>query len=482
MTFIEREQQDGSDGTSIAKLRQVFALQKHAFLENPMPSLEQRLELLGALANMMLTNRQKIQEAVAADFSSHPRQLSDMVECLNIAGRVQYAATHLAEWMRPQERVADASFFGSGRACVQAQPKGVVGNMAPWNFPFDIGIGPLVEMLAAGNRVIVKPSDLTPACSELTLEMISNTFDPSQVAAVAGGLELAKFFPTLEWDHLMYTGSTEVGRSIAVAAAQNLVPVTLELGGKCPALIAADGLSARTIEQVVGCKTFKSGQMCVTVDYALVTHAQRDEFVSLVRKHVETNLPNYTQRQDTTGIINQRHLQRLQSYLDDAVAKGATLVQLGGPVDEHNRRMPLTLVLDVNDDMLVMQQEIFGPILPIKTYGEISEAVAYINGGERPLGIYVFTETPAVAEQVLSHTVSGGACVNSAALHASMPCLPFGGIGKSGTGRHHGYEGFQEFSNARAIFYRGENDLVAAMFAPYGELADAVIAGALGHS
>lgn len=481
MTLIEREQQ-GSDATSIAELRQIFSLQKQAFLENPAPSLKQRLELMSELAYMMLINRQKIQEAIATDFSSHPRQLADLVECLNIAGRVQYAAGHLAEWMRAQERSADPAMFGSGRACVLAQPKGVVGNMAPWNFPFDIGVGPVVEMLAAGNRVIIKPSDLTPACSELTLEMIRSTFDPEQVAAVAGGLELAKFFPTLNWDHLMYTGSTEVGRSVAVAAAQNLVPVTLELGGKCPALIAADGLSTRTIEQIVGCKTIKNGQMCVTVDYVLVTHAQRDQFVSMVREHMQTNLPNYTQSQDTTGIINQRHLQRLQSYLDDAAAKGATLVQLGGDMDETSRRMPLTLVLDASDDMLLMQHEIFGPILPVKTYGEISEAVGYINAGERPLGIYVFTETPDIAEQVLAQTVSGGACVNSAALHASMACLPFGGVGKSGSGRHHGYEGFMEFSNQRAIFYRGENDLVAAMFAPYGELTDAVIAGALGRA
>jgi coniferyl-aldehyde dehydrogenase len=459
MTFIEREQQAGSDASAIAQLRHVFALQKKAFLEQPMPTLEQRLELLGALAYLMLVNRLKIQAAIAEDFSSHPRQFSDLVECLGVAGRAQYVAEHLAGWMQAQERSADPALYGSGRACVLAQPKGVVGNMAPWNFPFDIGIGPVVEMLAAGNKVIIKPSDLTPACSELTLEMISSTLD-----------------------HLMYTGSTEVGRSIAVAAAQNLVPVTLELGGKCPALIADDGLSARTIEQVIGCKTIKNGQMCVTVDYALVPHTQRDQFVAMVREHMQANLPDYSQRHDTTGIINQRHLQRLQSYLDDAVAKGATLVQLDGEMGEHSRRMPLTLVLDANDDMLLMQHEIFGPILPIKTYENIAEAVDYINAGERPLGIYVFTETPAVAEQVLARTVSGGACVNAAALHAAMPCLPFGGVGKSGSGRHHGHEGFLEFSNLRSIFYRGENDLVAAMFAPYGELADAVIAGALGQA
>lgn len=479
MTFIEREQPLGSDQAAITELQQVFALQKKAFVEQPQPNLNQRLELLAALAHMMIINRLKIQQAVAADFGSHPTQFADLVECLGVAGRVQYVASNLGEWMKPQQRAIDPALYGSAKAYVLPQPKGVIGNMAPWNFPFDIGFGPVVEMLAAGNRAIIKPSDLTPACSELTLEMIKATFDIDQVAAVSGGLQLAKFFPTLNWDHLMYTGSTEVGRSVAVSAAQNLVPVTLELGGKCPALIAADGLSARNIEQIVGCKTIKSGQMCVTVDYALVPEHARDEFVSLVQQHLDTTLPNYTRHADTTGIINARHLARLQSYLDDAQAKGATLIAIGGALDTAARKMPLTIVLNVTDDMALMQNEIFGPILPVKTYRDLDQAIATINAGERPLGIYVFTDTPAIAEKVLARTVSGGACVNSAALHAAMPSLPFGGIGKSGSGRHHGLEGFNEFSNQRAIFERGESDHTRAMFAPYGDLANGLIDGAL---
>ncbi|GGD06553.1 aldehyde dehydrogenase family protein [Halopseudomonas salina] len=479
MAFIEREALVFSDEVAIAELQKVFALQKKAFLANTSPTLNERLALLQALADMMLNYRIRIQEAVASDFGSHPAQFSDLVECLGVAGRAKFVAERLAEWVKPHAREVDPALFGNARAYVQQQPKGVVGNMVPWNFPFDIGIGPVVEMLAAGNRVIVKPSDLTPACSELTLEMIRATFDQDQVAAVAGGIELAKHFPTLEWDHLMYTGSTEVGRLVAVAAAQNLTPVTLELGGKCPALVAEDGINYATIEQIIGCKTIKNGQMCVTVDYVLIPEAHRDHLVDLLRQRLESTVPDYAKHKDVTGIINERHMDRLQRYLDDASEKGATLLSIGGESDRATRRMPLTLVLDPSDDMEVMRNEIFGPILPIKTYRTLDEAIDYINAHDRPLGIYVFTETPSSAQQILDRTVSGGACVNAAAMHAALPSLPFGGIGKSGTGRHHGLEGFLEFSNPRAVFERGNEDLIAAMYAPYGELADAVISGAL---
>ena len=479
MTFIERENPTFSDEAAIARLHQALEIQRKAFLENPFPSLEQRLSLLGALANMMLTNRIKIQEAVATDFGGHPPQFADLVECLGVAGRARFVAENLAEWMKCQVRVTDPVVYGSAKAYVQHQPKGVIGNIAPWNFPFDIGFGPVVEMLAAGNRVIVKPSDLTPACSELTVEMITSTFEPDQVAAVAGGLELAKTFPTLQWDHLMYTGSTEIGRSVAVAAAQNLVPVTLELGGKCPALIVEDGLNQNTVEQVVGCKTIKNGQMCVSVDYALVPAKGSDRFVKMVEEQLASVMPDYTCHKDTTGIINARHLDRLLHYIDDAEAKGGTAVRIGGTVDRDKRRMPFTLVLNATDEMEVMQNEIFGPILPVKTYSELDEAIAYINAHERPLGIYIFTESSDKAAKVLNRTTSGGACVNGAALQAALPSLPFGGIGKSGSGRHHGYEGFLEFSNARAVLERGQGDLSSAFYAPYGELVDSVIAGAL---
>lgn len=479
MAFIEREALVFSDEAAIVELQHLFSVQKKAFLANIFPTLSERLALLDALAEMMLSYRTKIQEAVAADFDSHPKQFSDLVECLGVAGRAKFVAEHLAEWMKPQPREVDTALFGSARAYVQQQPKGVVGNMVPWNFPFDIGIGPVVEMLAAGNRVIVKPSDLTPACSELTLEMIKATFDQDQVAAVAGGIELAKRFPTLDWDHLMYTGSTEVGRLVAVAAAKNLVPVTLELGGKCPAVVTEDGVNAATIEQIVGCKTIKNGQMCVTVDYVLVPEAQRDQFVDMLQQRLESSVPDYVSHKDGTGIINERHMDRLLRYLDDAREKGAMLLSIGGETDRATRRMPLTLVLDPSDDMQLMQNEIFGPILPIMTYRTLDEAIDYINAHDRPLGIYAFSDNPTDAQKVLDRTVSGGACINAAAMHAALPSLPFGGIGKSGAGRHHGREGFLEFSNPRAVFERGRDDVIAAMYAPYGELADALIAGAL---
>ncbi|MBH3434074.1 aldehyde dehydrogenase family protein [Pseudomonas citronellolis] len=480
MAFIERETPGAGDAAQIAELQRLLAAQRRAFLAEPMPSLAQRLALLGTLANMLLANRTRIQEAIASDFGSHPRQFADLVECLGVAGRAQYAAEHLVSWMKPQARALDPALYGSANAYVQPQPKGVIGNMAPWNFPFDIGLGPVVEMLAAGNRVIVKPSDLAPACSELLLEMLASHFDAEQLTAVAGGLDLARAFAEQPWDHLMYTGSTEVGRQVAVAAAHNLVPVTLELGGKCPAIIAPGGLDEAAVEQIVGCKTIKNGQMCVTVDYVLVHEDDRERFVQMVGTLLDSRLPGYASRADTTGIINARHLQRLLGYLDDARARGASLVQFGGEAQPQARRLPFTLALDVDDGMQLMQREIFGPILPVLTYRELDQAIAYVNAHERPLGIYVFSAHPASAHRVLGRTVSGGACINCAALQAAVPSLPFGGIGKSGSGRHHGHEGFLEFSNLRAVGERGQDDLVRAMFAPYGELADALIAAATG--
>ncbi|MEN8246428.1 MAG: aldehyde dehydrogenase family protein [Thermodesulfobacteriota bacterium] len=481
MSFIEREASSVSDDEAIINLKETIALQKNEFIKNPFPSLDQRLELIGALANMMIQYRTKIHEALDADFHGHPTQFADLVECLGVAGRAGYVAENLAEWMKPQMRFAEPAVFGTGKAYIQYQPKGVIGNMVPWNFPFDVGLGPLVEMLAAGNRAIVKPSDLVPACGELTLEMVNATFDRDQVAVVIGGIELSKAFSTLQWDHLMYTGGIEVGRSVAVAAAQNLTPVTLELGGKNPALIADDNLIRSTVETVIGCKMIKNGQMCTSPDYVMVSEGKTREFSEIVKEIINEAMPEYTLNAHTTGIINGRHLNRLMEYVDDAKSKGATIVEIGGKPDRKTLKMPFTLVLNPTEDMKIMQNEIFGPILPVKTYKTIDEAVGYINSHERPLGVYFYTQDATLGEKVKHSTVSGGFCLNVAAAHSALPSLGFGGIGSSGIGRHHGIEGFLEFSNPRGVFERGEDDLIASFFPPYGDLANAVIAGALGE-
>jgi coniferyl-aldehyde dehydrogenase len=480
MSTIEHGTTTGSDDAAIEELHEVVGRQRAAFLAEPFPSLEERQALLGALAGMLMSHRTQIEEAMSTDFAVHPTLATDLIEVLGVAGRAAYAAEQLETWMAPEPRYSDPALYGSGRAFVQPQPKGVVGNISPWNFPFDLSVGPLVEMLAAGNRVVLKPSEHTPACSELLRDMIRATFDRDRVDVAVGGLELAKAFTRVRWDHLLYTGSPEIGRQIAMTAAEQLVPVTLELGGKCPAILDGDSIDAESVKQILGTKALKNGQMCISVDYCLVPREQMDDFARLAVEHVRENMPGFSSSESNTGIISARHLERIQQLLEDARSRGCDVRPLEehGEIDPDTRQLPMSMVLDPPDDIALMQEEIFGPVLPVKAYDALDEAVAYVNAGERPLALYVFSKDEQVADDVLRRTTSGGACVNAAAVHGALPSLPFGGIGQSGSGRHHGIEGFREFSNPRGVFVRGEGDLFEAFAPPYGAVAEAVVGAA----
>jgi acyl-CoA reductase-like NAD-dependent aldehyde dehydrogenase len=473
-----------SDAEAIAELHEAVERQRAAFLADPFPSLEERQQMLGALAGMMMAHRMQIQEALSADFGVHPTLASDLIECLGVAGRAVYAAENLPQWMAPEDRHAEPAVFGSARAYVQPQPKGVVGNIVPWNFPFDLSVGPLIEMLAAGNRVIIKPSEYTPACGEVLRDMVRATFDRDRVDVVVGGLELAKAFTAVRWDHLLYTGSPAIGREIAKAAAEQLVPVTLELGGKCPAIITDDSVDPESVKQILGTKAIKNGQMCISVDYCLVPRGRVEEFASLCEAHVRDSMPGYCASESCTGIITDRHLDRLRAMLGEARERGADVRPLEGPADGGDpmaRQMPISLVVDPPEDLALMREEIFGPILPIVGYDELDDAIGQVNEGERPLALYVFSGDEATADDVLRRTTSGGACVNTAGAHGALASLPFGGIGQSGSGRHHGIEGFREFSNPRGVFVRGgEGDLIEAFAPPYGPAAQAVVDAAFG--
>jgi coniferyl-aldehyde dehydrogenase len=466
---------DIDDGPAIAELHRLFAAQRAAFQADPYPDAASRIGHLGALAGMVMGHRAEIRAAMSADFGVHPELFTDLVEVLGVAGRAAYAMEQLESWLAADERFADPAFYGTARAAIRYQPKGVVGNIVPWNFPFDLSVGPLVEMLAAGNRVIIKPSDYTPACGELLRRMVSETFPADLVAVSGGGLTLAKEFPTLRWDHLLYTGSPAIGREVALAAADNLVPVTLELGGKCPAILAADSVDADSVRSVIGTKLIKNGQMCISVDYALVPRAQVDEFVAHAQAYASNELADYTSSGDCTGIITERHLQRIDAMVDEARASGAEMVALGGEGDPASRRLPLVLVVDPPKDLRIMQEEVFGPILPVIPYDDLGQALADINAGERPLALYVYSKDAEVAEGVLRQTTSGGACVNICALQGALPSLGFGGIGNSGSGRHHGIEGFREFSNPRGVVVRGTGDLADAFLPPYGPVVEAIV-------
>jgi coniferyl-aldehyde dehydrogenase len=483
MATIENQAARGvGDDAAIAELHEIVERQRAAFLADPFPSLHERQELLGALAAMLVGHRTEIQQALSSDFGAHPSTAADLIEVLGPAGRAAYAAEQLEGWMASEPRASDPALYGSGRAFVQPQPKGVVGNIVPWNFPFDLSVGPLVEMLAAGNRIVIKPSEYTPACAELLREMVRATFDDDRVDVVVGGLELARAFADVRWDHLLYTGSPAVGREIAKAAAEQLVPVTLELGGKCPALLADDSVDAESIKQVLATKAIKNGQMCISVDYCLVPRERIEEFAALAAAHVRDAMPGYCQSSSCTGIVSTRHLARIEALLADARARNCDVRPLEetGETDPAKRQLPISLVIDPPDDLALMREEVFGPILPVKAYDTLDEAIDYVNAGERPLALYVFAKDETVASDVLRRTTSGGACVNSAAVHGALPSLPFGGIGQSGSGRHHGVEGFREFSNLRGVFVRGDGDMIEAFAPPYGPAAQAVVDAAFG--
>ena len=465
---------EGVDREAIADLNRVFTLQQAAFAADRFPPLEARRDRLTALIGMLIGNRDRIAAAVAEDFGAHPRGASDLIEMLGIVGRAQYVLAHLEEWMAPSARDVDTGSMGNAHAYVQLQPKGVVGNIVPWNFPFDLSVGPLTEMLAAGNRVIIKPSEYTPACAALLAEMIAATYPQDLVHVVIGERELAEAFSAMSWDHLLYTGSPAVGRLVMAAAAKNLTPVTLELGGKCPAILTPGSVTLANVESIVGTKTVKNGQMCVSVDYALVPRADVETFIGYAQEFMARAAPDYAKGDDCTGIVSVRHLDRLIELRDEAAARQTRIVTLedDGVVDRATRRMPLALLIDPAAELRVMTEEIFGPLLPVVPYDDLDAAIAGINAGERPLGLYVFSDDSAVTDRVLATTTSGGAAVNTCAIQSALPSMGFGGSGMSGMGRHHGVEGFREFSNQRGVFVRGDTgDHIDAFYVPYAKAA-----------
>ncbi len=482
--IIDRRGVPEDDAEAISALEHAVALQKDAFRRDPLPGADERKEHLLALAGMLMGNRERIQRAVREDFGAHPAEFTDLLEILGPAGRVAAAIESLEGWMADDERHADPAVYGSARAFMRDEPKGVIGNMAPWNFPFEIGCGPVVEMLAAGNRVVIKPSDLTPACGELLAELVAVAFDPERVTVVTGGLELAKAFTRQPWDHLMYTGSPGIGREVMRAAADNLVPVTLELGGKCPAILTPSGVTRAAAESIIGTKLIKNGQMCITVDHVLVPREDVVRFVDLAREVATSATPGHSGTEDCVGMISRGHLGRVEDLLDEARRSGAEIVDLepGAGVDRATRRMPLRLVVDPDPSLRICREEIFGPILPVIPYDSLAEATAAADALDRPLGLYVFGDDPAECEGVLRAVRSGGACVNACGLQGALPSLGFGGSGTSGMGRHHGIEGFREFSNPRGVVIRGEGDHVDILFPPYGDKVRGVLDAAFSPS
>jgi len=447
------------------RLHALYASQRRAYDKLPMPDLEQRLQWLEALHEVIASHQQALVEAISADFGNRSADETLLAEVMPSLHGIRHAKRHLARWMKPSRRRVGLAFQPAS-ARVLYQPLGVVGIIVPWNYPLYLAIGPLIGALAAGNRALLKMSESAPATGRLLRDLLGQVFAEHEVAVVLGDVETGKQFTRLPFDHLLFTGSTEVGRQVMQSAAANLTPVTLELGGKSPAIVAADVPLEQAAERIAFGKTLNAGQTCVAPDYVLVPQQRLEAFVEAYRLAVQRFFPQLTDNPDYTSIINERQLLRLEGYLADARARGALLLPL---FDEgQGRRLPHHILLDVNDDMQVMQDEIFGPLLPVLPYASLDEAIAYVNARPRPLALYFFGYDRAEQQQVLERTHSGGVCLNDTLLHVAQDDLPFGGIGASGMGHYHGHEGFLTFSKAKAVFSKPRFNASRLIYPPYG--------------
>jgi len=468
-----------------ARMRDVLARQKRASIKEGPPSAERRIDWLNRAIDIVIGHKDAIAEALREDFGHRSVQASLFTDAAGAIGPLKHAKAHVKTWMKREKRKVSPAILGlfGARAYVEFQPKGVVGVISPWNFPVNLTFTPLAGIFAAGNRVMIKPSEFTPRTSELMANMFASAFDETEVAVFNGGPEVGTAFSKLAFDHLLFTGATSIAYHVQRAAAENLVPTTLELGGKSPVIVGNSADISLTAKRVMMGKTLNAGQICLAPDYVLVPKDKAGEFVSAITSAVTTMFPTIKENPDYTSVINQRHYDRLMGYLDDARAKGAEIVEINPAKENFSQqpyhKIPPTLVLNPTDDMKIMQEEIFGPLLPVKTYESVDEAIGYVNDHDRPLGLYYFGGDTAEQDKVLTRTTSGGVSVNDTIMHVSMEDLPFGGIGPSGMGSYHGIDGFRTFSHAKAVFKQANSDITAMMRPPYGRKFAKMIADGL---
>ena len=436
----------------------------------PAPDLAERLDRLSRLRALVQDNESRFEAAISADFGHRSQIETAIAETLFVLVEIKHATKRLKKWMAPR-RVATALQFMPAKNRLLPQPLGVVGIIAPWNYPLQLTLAPAVGALAAGNRVMIKPSELVPRFSALLRELIAAKFDATEMLVTGIDDDIAKAFAALPFDHLIFTGSTRVGRLVAEAAGRNLTPVTLELGGKSPAIIDRSADLAQAAERIAYAKLVNAGQTCIAPDYVLVPQASLQDFADRVQGHMRRMFGTNPDNKDYTSIVSDRHYARLQGLVADADAKGARIMQTAAPDDpawKSKRKFPPTIVVGVTPDMTIMQEEIFGPLLPIIGYADAAEPVSYINRHERPLALYWFGKDHAARDEVLARTVSGGVTVNDCLFHFTQINQPMGGIGASGTGAYHGEWGFKTLSKLKPVFYRSPLNRLADLYPPYG--------------
>ena len=468
----------------INEMHRVLELQKSLNIKEGAPDLELRKDRLDRVIAMVGKYDKHIVKAVNEDFGNRDPVMSAATEVASVIGPMEHAKKNLRKWMKTEKRKAAIAPLGSAlsllgaKAEVRYQPKGVVGAISPWNFPMNLALAPLAGILSAGNRVMHKPSELTPSTSDLLKQMIEEYFDEAEMAVFVGDAEVGAAFSGLAFDHMIFTGGTSIAKHVMKAASENLVPLTLELGGKSPVVVGKNAKIKDTAQRVMQGKTMNAGQICLAPDYALVPEEKVEEFVKASVEVTSEMYPEMKDNDDFTSIINQRHFDRIQGYIEDAKEKGAEVVEINPSNEDFNQqphhKIPPTIVLNPSDDMKIMQEEIFGPVLPVKTYKEVNEPVNYINSKDRPLGLYYFGEDNTEKEFVLENTTSGGVTVNDVISHIQMEDLPFGGVGPSGMGSYHGYDGFKEFSHAKAVYKQSKLNLMklAGLVPPYKKKED----------
>ncbi len=446
----------------------------HAMFEltrsRPAPALAERLDRLARLRAAVSDNEARFKAAISADFGHRSHTETSIAETLLVLGEIRHAAGQLKKWMAPQ-RVATALQFMPAKNRLLPQPLGVVGIIAPWNYPLQLTLAPAVGALAAGNRVMIKPSELAPRFSALLREAIAARFDATEMTVTAIDDDIAQAFASLPFDHLIFTGSTRVGRLVAEAAGRNLTPVTLELGGKSPAIVDRSADLGQAAERIAYGKLLNAGQTCIAPDYALVPEARVQDFADRLQGHMRRMYGTDPGNPDYTSIVSDRHYARLEGLVTDAAAKGARIMQAARPDDpawKSKRKFPPTILVGATPDMAVMQEEIFGPLLPIIGYRDAAEPVSYINSHDRPLALYWFGKDDAARDEVLARTVSGGVTVNDCLFHFTQINQPMGGVGASGTGAYHGEWGFRSLSQLKPVFYRSPFNRLADLYPPYG--------------
>jgi coniferyl-aldehyde dehydrogenase len=459
-------------------MEQVLSAQRAAFLREMNPAFDVRRDRLDRLSNLTETHQHVIIDAISADFGHRSRHETDLAEIFIVLSAIRHTRRHLRQWMKARRVPTPLHLLPASSELIR-QPLGVVGVISPWNYPYQLAMLPIAAALAAGNRAMLKPSELTPRFSELLQQIVAKTFAPDEFAVLPGDVDLGRAFSRLPFDHLFFTGSTVVGRQVALAAAENLTPVTLELGGKSPAIIDADCDIPVTARRLAFAKMLNAGQTCVAPDYLLVPRPRVEAFVAAMRDATTTMYPTIAENDDYTSIVSDRHYRRLAHLVTDAQAKGATVVPMVAEAEGHGeraRKFPPTLLVGVDDDMAVMQEEIFGPLLPILPYDSLDDAIAYVNRHPHPLALYWFGRSARHRDRVLQGTISGGVTTNDACWHVAQEYLPFGGVGASGMGAYHGERGFLAFTQEKPVLHQAHFNGLALFRPPYGRRFEHLLA------